>query len=1425
MKKRIKRSIRAVAVKGLSLFIAGLFFINQLAFAFPTSSTLRAVSSNQTNIVPSLVTDLKTASAGLTSEQVVEIFSTDWSKKYINNAQDVENMAKLVRALVESGALEAFPDAEWKFMLFSAAPGTGKDYVFARTFGEYKEKDEETGIERKKPGIYFHLVKKGLLYHTRNYRKKGNEKDGKAYHFRSAAILEYLQKQGKIILAWVNRQLQGWAMNNFTEPGVVVKDIIGAGLLQKDDVIIYADIQLADPKKAQSDSVLTVKVDRNGHNIDIAGLGIKNDQSKDGKPGILIKGDRVTNIDGDSITVDREILGLESLLNSKQLGILEGGYGWFLSLERAGKAGALKVFIAPFSKVQIKARTHFREWIENFPHHYQRLIAHLMVSDAVKAKQTELDKFTKAEIFSLKNSIKEKTQALDEPSARLIVEEYYKEQASDVMQNSEIIESPEFIDDLNERLVKDFGKTSIEPNRVSESRMLAYEINRRLVDRDPIYKFGRNADAGKEEYDRYNRVLEGIVQILYSEEYGEDNIVVNEWSFTDEQKAENNERLKTQFPGLFFRHVLKGLSSSKANDLIAFKTWLEQQGIAVPSVVNEQIASRYKQELDNRLCFGSLAAGLHNITYSDLEESFAKGMDTAFDLSKPSGQRFSGEAQSIAKFMDDALSLFEDLAKSNDSLRKYMTQRMQGSQNQYGITTRVSKSIPVDMSRYYNRETGNVEIVVNEKFIRGFMDAPQQYARITQLMFAIRLLHELGHENVANSIYERMRREYELLKKDIEPYSLLGTNFIDQVNIFLKEQPSFIFNSYFRQLKVMALNKLTLVPDFDRAIEEVGELEKAVRDIFADRHTSSINDEMRIEREKRIEKAFQLADSPNAVIDKYLKMQEIEGTFLGLYANVLSQRAIVAGGESFMFLANDPSGVLPIPLEHLKHPRVGKTESSRWARQYYAFHKGLTFADGISVTEAENGRGYQQKFHKHETTEQTVSLCDHTEVIYARRAADGEIVPIDKQAQTSDGIPLVIVGKTTAKFGEMIRMPKGFFHTLNNPNLDFPSRDFTTKEPLTRIIKEYAPSYVPVLQSPEIIGRTHSTWENVYSKYEWGEEYKHYYGMYASRLLLEDDGDMQYVLDNKGKPIPVMDNLVSLTLRLFTVIHGQTTQPITHKPLYGNSQFIRVFPWPKNITNKDWEIDSDRKKIKGLVRVFDKQGALIKAIDVSGGDIVMLDNPNMGDFSVENISDVTDYELTFFVLEPKLGPVELAQLKASSSGTNLNNLSDYDAQHHMAEFLLNYAPTGIISVPDESQAVIVYSDALKESPALQDIIRNTTSGSRKFFLVNKEDNISADQFLYSLNIDRGLFQRHVFYKNSMNAEHLALNIAGTLHNQNIKQGRIFASTQDDLTAWGRQGIIEALVMLLKDKKFEIISDYSEQHMEYIKSHQQALIAA
>jgi len=196
--------------------------------------------------------------------------------------------------------------------------------------------------------------------------------------------------------------------------------------------------------------------------------------------------------------------------------------------------------------------------------------------------------------------------------------------------------------------------------------------------------------------------------------------------------------------------------------------------------------------------------------------------------------------------------------------------------------------------------------------------------------------------------------------------------------------------------------------------------------------------------------------------------------------------------------------------------------------------------------------------------------------------------------------------------------------------------------------------------------------------------------------------------------------------------------------------------------------------------------------------------------------------------------VRLDSGKASSAGIvivndlfpGLSSLSEDTA----AKLLLRYPAVGIavsnIDVAEEKQAIIVYSDALKESPALQNIIKEAASDRRRFYLVNKEQE-TTEEFLTGLGIDKSVFEAHVFNKGSLSAEQLALAIGAHIRAQKFGPSKFFISAEEDSMALERirEKGLEFLVMILKDKRFEIITDYTEQHAEYIRAHLQALIAA
>jgi hypothetical protein len=181
-------------------------------------------------------------------------------------------------------------------------------------------------------------------------------------------------------------------------------------------------------------------------------------------------------------------------------------------------------------------------------------------------------------------------------------------------------------------------------------------------------------------------------------------------------------------------------------------------------------------------------------------------------------------------------------------------------------------------------------------------------------------------------------------------------------------------------------------------------------------------------------------------------------------------------------------------------------------------------------------------------------------------------------------------------------------------------------------------------------------------------------------------------------------------------------------------------------------------------------------------------------------------------------------LPSNIQGLNLASVSDYSVEYQLVKSLLTYAPEGRLAVNPENQAIIVYSDALKQSRALQEIITTHEKGSRKFYLVNKEgiDNATLFAGLEIKGINDKNFD-HIFVE--QDADRVINLIAPVLMGTGIAQVRIFALAGDDLVAWSRQKIVEALIMMLKDKKLEIVSDLSKEHEAYIKEQEAVLSQA
>jgi hypothetical protein len=191
-----------------------------------------------------------------------------------------------------------------------------------------------------------------ILYHTRNPRK--TDKDGVSFHFRTEKQLRALEKQGKIVTVWVNRQLQGMAVKDFVEEGISVDNVTGAEQFQTGD-IVKAIVLNADK------TISTITIERAGKNITLSSVSIALNTS-----GMLLAGDVITGRKENMLVINRPIKGLATLFSEGKPFVLEGGYNWFKLLAEK-YPGVVSMFIAPFSNDDIQVRESSAAWIyENF---------------------------------------------------------------------------------------------------------------------------------------------------------------------------------------------------------------------------------------------------------------------------------------------------------------------------------------------------------------------------------------------------------------------------------------------------------------------------------------------------------------------------------------------------------------------------------------------------------------------------------------------------------------------------------------------------------------------------------------------------------------------------------------------------------------------------------------------------------------------------------------------------------------------------------------------------------------------------------------------------------------------------------------------------------------------------------------------------
>jgi len=156
-------------------------------------------------------------------------------------------------------------------------------------------------------------------------------------------------------------------------------------------------------------------------------------------------------------------------------------------------------------------------------------------------------------------------------------------------------------------------------------------------------------------------------------------------------------------------------------------------------------------------------------------------------------------------------------------------------------------------------------------------------------------------------------------------------------------------------------------------------------------------------------------------------------------------------------------------------------------------------------------------------------------------------------------------------------------------------------------------------------------------------------------------------------------------------------------------------------------------------------------------------------------------------------------------GKSLSRIADYSLQCILAE---------------ESQAVIVYSDALMDSKALQETLSRVNKGNRRYYLVNKSG-MGDKELLQKLGLAEGIFDR-VFKETS--PEIAVEKILSALNSEGILQVRVVALEDKDSQAWSkRKNIIDILLVILSSKEFDVMTPDERNRALYEESIQHAVI--
>ncbi|MFH1645981.1 MAG: hypothetical protein ABIB11_06130, partial [Candidatus Omnitrophota bacterium] len=176
---------------------------------------------------------------------------------------------------------------------------------------------------------------------------------------------------------------------------------------------------------------------------------------------------------------------------------------------------------------------------------------------------------------------------------------------------------------------------------------------------------------------------------------------------------------------------------------------------------------------------------------------------------------------------------------------------------------------------------------------------------------------------------------------------------------------------------------------------------------------------------------------------------------------------------------------------------------------------------------------------------------------------------------------------------------------------------------------------------------------------------------------------------------------------------------------------------------------------------------------------------------------------------------------------NLKAQADYSAQYQLANALLSYTPKGDeIVVQRDAQAIGIFVSELKRSDALRNYLLSIKPGqdTRTYYVLN-DSSKTEKQIRSELGLDELNINLRFINKEKATQFEMRQLLLGKLRDKNITQLRLFASSDIDMNVWAARDSIEILLVVLEDKRFEIISDYSHMHSEYIKKYEVILSQA